>query len=121
MRALTTLTVIGFVLTAPSLVRSHDIISRGPLLTAEHQWQSMLPPDTHVLNDSVAIERFLDLLDGTPPDWPVLYGHGHQDSGLDDRLFALNRDRDAKREGKRALEWRVTFLWPGELSDYDQE
>jgi len=34
-------------------------------------------------------------------------------------LFTLNRERDAKREGKEALQWRVVFLWSGELSRYD--
>ena len=33
----------------------------------------------------------------------VVYGHGHHDSGLDERLFTLNRERDAKRAGKEAL------------------
>ena len=66
-----------------------------------------------------AIEQFLDELDGAPPDWATVYGHGHHDSDHDDRLFALNRERDAKREAKPALQWRVTFLWPGELSSYD--
>jgi hypothetical protein len=34
-------------------------------------------------------------------------------------LFALNRERDAKREGKEALQWTVVFLWSGELSRYE--
>jgi hypothetical protein len=78
---------------------------------------SSLPPDSKLLDDPVAIEAFLDALDGQPPDWAMLYGHeGHHHS---ERLFALNRERDRLREGRLALQQRVTFLWPGELSDYD--
>jgi hypothetical protein len=44
-----------------------------------------------------AVEQFLDALDGNPPDWSLVYGHGHHDSGLDERLFTLNREQDAKR------------------------
>jgi hypothetical protein len=72
-----------------------------------------------LLIETGAIEQFLDALDGIPPDWAAIYGPGHHDPGLDERLFNLNRDRDAKREGEAALAWRVTFLWSGELSDYD--
>jgi hypothetical protein len=81
----------------------------------------VLPSDTHLLIETDRIEEFLAMLDGTPPQWTTLYGRGHHDPDLDDRLFDLNRDRDAKREGNPALEWRVTFLWSGELSDYDPE
>lgn len=119
MRTLTILVI--FALTAPSLLFSQDVSGGRPLLTPEHQWQSLLPSDTHLLIESGGIEQFLDVLDGTPPQWATVYGDGHHDPGLDDRLFKLNRDRDAKREGKPALEWRVTFLWSGELSDYDPE
>ena len=49
----------------------------------------------------------------------MIYGHGHHDSGLNERLFTLNRERDAKREGKEALQWTVVFLWSGELSHYN--
>ena len=58
-------------------------------------------------------------MDGSPPNWDLVYGHGHHDSGLDERLFSLNRERDAKRAGKEALQWKVVFLWSGELSRYD--
>jgi hypothetical protein len=34
-------------------------------------------------------------------------------------LFTLNRERDAKREGKEPLQWTVVFLWSGELSRYE--
>ncbi len=81
--------------------------------------QSVIPPDARLLNDSPAIEQFLDEVDGSPPDWATVYGHGHHDPGHDDRLFNLNRERDTQREGKPALRQRVTFVWSGELSRYN--
>ena len=60
------------------------------------------------------------MLDGTPPDWGLVYGHGHGDPDHDERLFTLNRERDAKRAGKEALQWRVVFFWSGELSRYER-
>ena len=67
------------------------------------------------------MEQFLDALDGTPPDWDLVYGQGHHDPGHDERLFTLNRERDAKRAGNPALTQRITFVWLGELSRYDAE
>jgi hypothetical protein len=121
MRALVTLTVLALVLIDPPRLFSQDASGGRPLLTSDDQWQSVLPSDSHPLIEIFAIEQFLETLDGVPPDWRLVYGHGHHDPGLDGRLFQLNRDRDAKREGNPALGWRVTFLWPGELSDYDPE
>ena len=80
---------------------------------------SILPPGTVVLTRQASIEEFLIELDGEPPDWSAVYGHGHHDPGHDDRLFALNRERDAKREGKPALLKQVAFIWTGALSRYD--
>ncbi len=67
------------------------------------------------------MEAFLDRLDGVPPDWPTIYGAGHQDPGHDDRLFELNRKRDAARVGNPALDRRIAFVWQGELTQYDQK
>src|SRR5205085_10085903 len=98
---------------------AEDALGTRPLLTiARQDLPTILPPDSHILIDSRSIEQFLDALDGRPPDWEVMYGRGHHDSGLDERLFVLNRERDAKRAGKEALQWMVVFLWSGELSDY---
>jgi hypothetical protein len=80
-----------------------------------------LPPRTHFLLDQPAIERFLVELDGVPPDWVAIYGQGHDDPDHDERLFALNRERDARREGKAALQWQITFVWIGELSQFDEQ
>ena len=84
---------------------------------ARSQLASILPSDATLLDDPAAIEAFLEALDGHPPDWAALYGH--EGSHHDERLFALNRERDRLREGRPALQQRLTFVWAGELSDYD--
>jgi hypothetical protein len=99
---------------------AEDAIGTRPLLTiARKDLHRILPPDCHILIGSHSIEQFLEALDGTPPDWGLVYGHGHRDSALDERLFTLNRERDAKRTVKKALQWTVVFLWSAELSRYD--
>jgi hypothetical protein len=91
-----------------------------PLLTiARKDLHTILPPECHILINPHSIEQFLDALDGSPPNWDVVYGHGHHDPDYDERLFTLNRERDAKRAGKKALRWTVVFLWSAELSRYD--
>lgn len=99
---------------------SDEVLGARPLHAIKpNDIQSVIPPDTRLLNDSQTIEQFLDEVDGSPPDWATVYGHGHHDPGHDDRLFNLNRERDTQREGKSALRQRVTFVWSGELSRYD--
>jgi hypothetical protein len=98
---------------------AEDALGTRPLLTiARKDLLTILPPDSHILIDPRSIEQFLDALDGNPPDWDVVYGRGHHDAGLDERLFVLNRQRDEKRVGREALQWTVVFLWSGELSQY---
>ena len=80
---------------------------------------AVLPAGTSLMAQPAAIEHFLEELDGQPPDWVTLYGHGHHNPGLDDRLFSLNRERDAKREGRPALGKPLAFVWAGLLSCYD--
>jgi hypothetical protein len=76
-----------------------------------------------LLEEPTAIERFLEELDGTPPDWDVVLGGGHGALAEEraERLFALNRARDRQRAGRPALSQRVTFLWSGVISAYDAE
>jgi len=81
--------------------------------------KGILPSGATLMNSPAAIEEFLTALDGEPPDWKEVYGHGHRDPGHDDRLFALNRERDGKREGNPALSRQVAFVWAGVLSRYD--
>ena len=120
MRALWVIAILF--LTAGSVEEgwAEDALGMRPLLTiARKDLPTILPPDCHILIDPRSIEELLDALDGRPPNWDLVYGHGHHDSGLDERLFSLNRERDAKRAGKEALQWMVAFLWSGELSHYD--
>ena len=101
---------------------AEDAIGARPLLTiAPKDLHTILPPDCHILIDPHSIEQFLDALDGNPPDWGLVYGHGHHNPGHDERLFTLNRERDAKRAGNPALTQLITFVWFGELSRYDAE
>jgi len=102
------------------IVCAQEVTTTLPLLLSKSaDLPAILPPNTYLLIESSAIERFLDELDANPPDWAIVYGHGHHDPGHDDRLFKLNRERDALREGKPALQWRVSFVWPGELTRFD--
>jgi hypothetical protein len=99
---------------------AEDAIGTRPLLTIAHQdLHSILPRDCHILIDPHSIEQFLDSLDGNPPDWGLVYRH--HDPAHDERLFTLNRERDAKRAGNPALTQVITFVWFGELSRYDAE
>lgn len=94
----------------------------GPLqFLSPSQLAAIISKDIQFLDDASSIDTFLTVLDGHPPDWPAVYGHGHHDPGHDDRLFALNRERDAIRAGNPALAQRIAFRWSGELSRFDPE
>lgn len=100
--------------------RSEDIGGPGPLRFLDvNELQTVLPSTTSLMVHPSAVEQFLAELDGQPPDWETVYGHGHHDPGHDDRLFALNRERDAKREGRPELSRLLAFSWTGELSRYE--
>ncbi|MFO0773399.1 MAG: hypothetical protein U0172_01875 [Nitrospiraceae bacterium] len=81
--------------------------------------RTIVPNDTRLLLDAAAMEAFLRELEGAPPDWATVYGGGHHDPGHDDRLFQLNRDRDAARAGKLPWKERLTFAWEGNLSGFE--
>ena len=81
----------------------------------------LLPSGTRLLINRSTIESFLAAVEGVPPDWATVYGHGHHDPGHDERLFNLNRERDAAREGSPMGTWRVGFVWTGELSHFDAD
>ena len=99
-----------------SLVLGHEAEGIRPLLTSGlNGLRQALPNDTRHLTDAASIENFLKLVDSTPPEWVSVYGNGRHD----ERLFALNRERDRLREGRTEAAELVTFLWDGELSDYD--
>ncbi len=121
MRFLPLLCLSGLII-FPATMQADDGIGLRPLRTIlPAKLASILPSDTHVLIERSAIEAFLVALEGAPPDWATIYGHGHHDPAHDERLFNLNRERDAAREGNLALNWRVAFVWPGELSQFDPE
>jgi len=110
-------------LLSPLNAAAEDVSGRGPLhvVSDPAELRAFLPLSTHLMLEPSSIERLLDELDGRPPDWGTVYGRGHHDPGHDDRLFSLNRERDARREGNPALSWLVTFAWIGELSPFDRQ
>ncbi|MBL8036558.1 hypothetical protein ACYX34_08035 [Nitrospira sp. CMX1] len=100
--------------------RSEDDPGPRPLRTSSiAELDQLLPSGTHLLLNQGAMESFLAALEGTPPDWTTVYGRGHHDPGHDERLFNLNRERDAAREWNPILKWRIAFVWIGELSSFD--
>src|SRR6185295_6923883 len=116
--------IVILVLTVGSVGKgwAEDTIGARPLLTiASKDLVRILPPDCRILIDPSSIEQVLDALDVSPPDWGAVYGRGHHDPTHDERLFTLNRERDAKRVGNPALRQLITFVWFGELSRYDEE
>jgi len=101
---------------------SEDVGGPGALrLLALDNLQAILPSSTRLMVHPSAVEQLLTELDGQPPDWVTVYGRGHHDPGHDDRVFELNRERDAKREGRPALSNRLAFSWTGELSQYNPQ
>src|SRR5690348_18231836 len=81
--------------------RSEVIGGPGPLRFLDvNELQSVLPSTTYLMVHPSAVEQFLAELDGQPPDRETGYGDGRHDPGDDDRLFAVKREVDAKREGR---------------------
>lgn len=113
--------LLALVSVGPTAAQAESELGVQPLHREFSAALASLPPQTQLLLKSESIERFLTALDGHPPDWPTVYGQGHHDPGHDERLFALNRERDAGRVGKDALHWMIAFVWLGELSRFDQE
>ena len=106
----------------PPGASAQNVRGMAPLWTIPlAQVDTKLPPDTLWLIAPNMIEKFLAELDGVPPDWGKIYGQGHHDPDHDERLFNLNRERDAARDGKPALNRRIAFIWSGELSRFDPE
>jgi hypothetical protein len=120
MRVCTFVLFLTFTFPLLAETRGQEPGGPGPLRhVAIGQLEAVVPVGTELMIQPAAIERFLEELDGQPPDWATIYGGGHHDAGHDDRLFALNRERDAKREGRTALAKRIAFVWTGSLSRYD--
>ncbi|TKB91160.1 MAG: hypothetical protein E8D40_09415 [Nitrospira sp.] len=84
--------LLSGLLLVPSSIRSDDATGLRQLRTIPlSALNALLPVGTHVLIERNAIEAFLVALEGAPPDWATVYGHGHHDLGHDERLFNLNR------------------------------
>lgn len=113
--------LLWLVYCGPATGLAEDSLGIRPLDRGLEAALATLPPHIHLLLDREAIERFLAELEDTPPDWLTVYGCGHHDPGHDERLFALNRERDARRQGKAPLGWLVAFVWLGELSYFDEQ
>jgi hypothetical protein len=119
MQRLLVTALAGLFITLP-FVSGDDTPREGLLRFARTQdLQSFLPKGARLLHDPVAIEKYLEALDGSPPNWAEL--HGKDGARHDEMLFALNRERDRLRAGRPALSERITFLWDGVLSTYVQE
>lgn len=121
MRLLIALGLLVHACSGPAGVSADTSFGVRPLQASYESALAVLPSPARILLDSAAIERFLVELDGMPPDWSRVYGQGHQDPGHDERLFALNRERDALREGNAALQSLLTVSWIGELSEFDEQ
>jgi hypothetical protein len=112
-----TVTVLLGLLIAFTGASGEDIPASRLLLVAKTQdIQAFLPKGTHLLHDPIAIEKFFEALDGAPPNWAEL--HGSHGGRHEERLFALNRERDLSRAGRPALSQQITFIWEGVLSNY---
>lgn len=120
MAKLVAIVLVGLLIAFPCGVFGEDTPeARLVLVTKTQDLQPFLPKGTRLLHDPVAIEKFLEALDWAPPNWVELHGmHGDRH---DERLFALNRERDRVRAGRPALAERITFLWEGVLSTYVPE
>ena len=115
------LAIFLIVISSITLIMSsyaQDADGMRPLFTRDGR-TSILPTDVRLLDDADTIERFLEAVDGTPPNWKEVYGDHGEAHG--ERLFALNRQRDTLREGHDVLTSQVTFIWSGELSTYDSD
>jgi hypothetical protein len=120
MRLWVVLALLLLVWCESATVLADDLLGIRPLHRGLEAALATLPPHTHLLLDREAIEQLLVELDGMPPNWSKVYGQGHQAPDHDERLFALNRERDARRQGKAPLGWSVAFVWFGELSRFDE-
>jgi hypothetical protein len=117
MKAAATILVGLFVTFSCSVFAADTPPSRLLLIShTQEELQVFLPMGTRLLRDPVEIEKFLEELDGAPPDWPEI--HGNSEHPDDESLFVLNRERDRLRAGRSALSQRITFLWEGLLSSY---
>jgi len=115
---LTAAVFVGLFIASPCGAFAGDTPASRLLLITKTQedLQLFLPMGTRLLRDPVEIEKFLEELDGEPPDWTEVDGNSEHPDEED--LFVLNRERDRLRVGRPVLSQRITFLWEGLLSSY---
>ncbi len=97
---------------------TEDNIGIQPLQQRKEQSiQELLPPFVSPLFGPQEIEHFLERLEGNPPNWTQQH---HTDiTEQSERLFQLNRLRDAARLSKNEmLAQPIAFLWTGTLRQY---
>ena len=78
---------------------------------------SLVVDGVRALFEAHELESFLNELEKQPPNWAEVHGPAGDDHN--DRLFALNRQRDKTRESHPLLKTRVAFLWSGLITRYE--
>ena len=92
---------------------------RPLVMTDKASLSSHVSSGVMFLNEPSIIAKFLENLEGTPPNWTYLYG-----SNVDeryDRLFDETEKRDEARAGHVLLNQRIAFVWYGNLTTYRPE
>jgi hypothetical protein len=114
---------IWAVLQFPDGVSGQSPIARGiqPLIQLENQTlHQLIPRNIRPLLLPEEQEKFLQELEGEPPDWPTLQSPDHTEQS--ERLFKLNRERDEARViHKHILHQPIAFVWSGFLREYMPE
>lgn len=90
-----------------------------PLLQLEERrpLHQLIPRNIRPLLLPQEQERFLQELEGLPPDWRTLQDRDHTKQS--EHLFQLNRERDeARLARKNLLQQPIAFLWAGVLRQY---
>jgi hypothetical protein len=89
-----------------------------PLLElGDQSVQALIPESLRHLVVVKEIERFLQELEGMPPDWTQLRHSNLTEQS--ERLFQLNRQRDEARNPQHSLLHQpIAFLWSGMLRQY---
>lgn len=107
----------------PVQVSGQTPMAKGiqPLIQLEGQsLHQLIPRNIRPLLLPEEQEKFLQELEGHPPDWPALQSPDHTDQS--ERLFQLNRKRDeARLIHQKILQQPIAFLWSGFLRTYMPE
>jgi hypothetical protein len=94
------------VLASVTTVRGEDAAFRGPLHRSAERLSAIIPYQTRRLVEPGSIEQWLKELDGSPPDWPAVYGGGHHDPGqTSDFLRSTGSEMQGGMETPRFHRW----------------